>query len=74
MFTKAYLTIAKPASAELNIEHSQFIGHCREALSEAEAKEFIAEIRAKHAQATHNCYAYRIGTGENPLEYYTDHG
>ena len=35
---------------------------------------FIAAIRAQHAQASHNCYAYRIDCGEHPLEYYNDHG
>lgn len=71
---KSYLTVQKTESAELTVERSRFIGHCREVASETGAKDFIAEIRSEHAQATHNCYAYRIGAGENPLEYYNDHG
>ena len=74
METKAFLTIQQSASCESTIERSRFIGHCREVATEAEAKSFIAEIRELHAQATHNCYAYRIGSGENPIEYYNDHG
>ena len=72
--TQPYHTIAKSASVELTIERSRFIGHCQEANTEAAAKAFIAEIRAQHAQASHNCYAYRIGSDEHPLEYYNDHG
>lgn len=70
----AYTTIDHPATTELTVERSRFIGHCREVATEAEAKAFIAQIREEHSQASHNCYAYRIGSGENPLEYYNDHG
>lgn len=70
----AYTTIDHPATAELAVERSRFIGHCREATSETEAKAFIAQIREKHSQASHNCYAYRIGPGDNPIEYFNDHG
>ena len=69
-----YTTIDHPATAELTVERSRFIGHCREVATEAEAKAFIALIREEHSQANHNCYAYRIGAGANPLEYYSDHG
>lgn len=68
------MTVQSPAKAELTVEHSRFIGHCLEVASEAEAKAFIAQIRSEHAQANHNCYAYRLGAGENPLKYYNDHG
>jgi uncharacterized YigZ family protein len=69
-----YLTVANSVAAEISIERSRFIGHCREVASEADAKSFIAQIRVEHAQATHNCYAYRIGNGESPIEYFNDHG
>lgn len=69
-----FLTVAKTESAEFTAERSRFIGHCREVVREDEAKTFIARIRGEHFQATHNCYAYRIGAAENPLEYYHDHG
>ncbi len=69
-----YTTIGRPATAELTVERSRFISHCREATTETEAKAFIARIREEHSQANHNCYAYRIGPGANPLEYYNDHG
>lgn len=69
-----YTTIDHPATAELNVERSRFIGHCLEAASETEAKAFVAQIREEHSQASHNCYAYRIGPSDKPIEYFNDHG
>ena len=69
-----YLTIQTPATAEIVIERSRFIGHCQTAAGEAGAKSFIAAIRSEHAQATHNCFAYRIGSHEPYFEYFNDHG
>lgn len=74
MALKSYQTIQNSAETELMIERSRFIGHCSEVASEPDAKDFIAKVRAEHAQATHNCYAYRIGITEHPLEYFNDHG
>jgi uncharacterized YigZ family protein len=74
MNTEPYLTIQQAATYEINVERSRFIGHCQEAATEAAAREFVAVIRARHAQATHNCYAYRIGSGPQPSEYYHDNG
>jgi uncharacterized YigZ family protein len=74
MNTEPYLTIQQAATAEINVERSRFIGHCREVDTEDAAKAIINQIRTLHAQATHNCYAYRLGSGRQPLEYYNDHG
>jgi uncharacterized YigZ family protein len=74
MNQEPYFSIAQAATAEINIERSRFIGHCREVNTEADAKTVINEIRTAHAQATHNCYAYRLGSGPNYWEYYHDHG
>ena len=70
----AFLSVAKKSQYEQKIQRSVFIGHASPAQDEEEAKQFIAEIREEHAQATHNCYAYRVGLSENPLSYYNDHG
>jgi uncharacterized YigZ family protein len=74
MNTEPYFTIQQAATAEINVERSRFIGHCQEVDTEAAAKAFITNIRTLHAQATHNCYAYRLGPASRPLEYYHDHG
>jgi uncharacterized YigZ family protein len=70
----SYLTVAREAVVELKIERSRFIGHACEVDSEAAAREFIARIQAEHRQATHNCFAYRLGTGKQEITYYSDAG
>lgn len=74
MSTQPYLTVKQPATAELVIERSRFIGHCCEVETEEAAKAFIAHIRLEHSRANHNCFAYRIGNTEHPFEYFNDHG
>jgi len=69
-----YFTIAREATAELKIERSQFIAHALEIDSEAAAREFIARIQSEHRQATHNCFAYRLGLGNKEIVYYSDAG
>lgn len=56
--TKKYLSVVIETQTVKVIEKSRFITTSRRVESEAEAKEFIAEISKKYADATHNCYAY----------------
>ncbi|OIQ55586.1 IMPACT family protein [Neomoorella thermoacetica] len=70
----SYLTVAREAIAELKIERSLFIGHACEVDSDAAARDFIARIQAEHRQATHNCFAYRLGKGKQEIAYYSDAG
>ncbi|NLP49018.1 MAG: YigZ family protein [Clostridiales bacterium] len=58
-----YKTVAKNAQAEFYEKRSRFIGHVRALESEKEAQAFIAEIKSKYWDATHNVYAYSIRTG-----------
>src|SRR5690625_2416674 len=48
-------------NTEVIINKSRFIGYIKRTETEEEAKAFIAEIKAKHKDATHNCSAYIIG-------------
>lgn len=58
---KSYKTVAKAfAEASFVEKKSEFIGYAARVESEEEAKSFIASIRAKHPDATHNCYAYLL--------------
>lgn len=60
---KAYKTLKNTASAECEIKHSRFIGYASPVESEKAALEFIAAIKKKHWDATHNVFAYRIKEG-----------
>ena len=57
----SYRTVKAPASIEIVINRSRFIGQCIPVSSEAEALDTLAAIRKRYWDATHNCYAYSIG-------------
>lgn len=51
----------KSTESEIVIKKSRFLSSVKRTTSEEEAKAFIAEIKAKHKAATHNCSAYIVG-------------
>ena len=69
----AYLELAGPAEYEEKIQRSVFIGRAEPCHSEAEARELLNRVRAEHRDATHNCWAYRLGP-ESVTEYSSDDG
>ena len=58
---KLYSTVRAEASAEQIIEKSKFIAYVSPAQTRQEADEFIASIRKKHKDATHNVPAMVLG-------------
>lgn len=62
---KEYKTISKYAKTELIINKSRFIGYCNPVMSEDEALDFIDKIKKEHKEASHNVFAYIIGTEMN---------
>ena len=60
---KFKLSPAKSASAEFIERKSRFIGYIAPVSSEEEARAFIAAIREKHADATHNVWACLLRGG-----------
>jgi uncharacterized YigZ family protein len=56
-----YYTVKGYGEHEIVIQKSRFIAHVNRAESEEEAMNFIAEIKKKHWNATHNCSCYLIG-------------
>lgn len=51
----------KNSETEYIINRSRFIGRCFPVTSEEAALSLLGDIRKKHWDATHNCFAYRIG-------------
>lgn len=58
-----YISVAQRAEAEIVIKKSRFIGNVSPARTVQEALEFISAVRQKYSDATHNVYAYSVGTG-----------
>ena len=72
MAEKSYRTIRAAASDEFIERKSRFIGYCCPVSTETEAIAFLEEIRKKHRDATHNCYAYVLR--ESHLQRFSDDG
>lgn len=70
---KEYATILKPGTDEIIEKKSRFIGYICHAETEEEAVSFVTEIKKKHYDARHNCYAYAVGI-EQPLLRFSDDG
>ena len=49
---------AEPATAELKIKRSIFIGHLGVCKNNEDVRAFLEQVEAKHRNATHNCWAY----------------
>ena len=69
----AYITIRQYGEDEFIEKKSQFIGYAKRCESEEEAKAFVTEIKNKHKQATHNCWAYVVGKNMG-IQRYSDDG
>ncbi len=67
-----YKTIDGFTEASFIEKKSEFIGYIKHTPTEQDALDFIAEIRAKHRKATHNCYAYILR--ENNISRHSDDG
>ena len=72
MSLKPYKTLLRDAQDEFIVNKSRFIGHGRPCETEEEALAFLAEMRAKYKDATHNCYAYIIGPNMGVMRYSDD--
>lgn len=68
-----YYTVDREMISEFVVEKSKFISHIKPVDSEIEAEEFIAQIRKKHYNATHNVPIYVIGE-KYEVQKYSDDG
>jgi uncharacterized YigZ family protein len=68
---KPYTTIAKEAADEFTERRSRFIGSIRPVKTPEEAAAFVAELKAKYWDASHNCSAYNLNSGH---QRYSDDG
>lgn len=67
-----YLSVSGDCVTQKTIEKSRFITTSRHVEDEEQAKNFIAEISSKYADATHNCYAYICDSLGNFLRFSDD--
>ena len=72
MSMKPYKTLLRAASDEFVVNKSRFIGHGCPCETEEAALAFLAGVRARHKDATHNCYAYIVGANMGIMRYSDD--
>ncbi|NIA29407.1 MAG: YigZ family protein [Actinobacteria bacterium] len=70
----SFKTIGKLSTFEMKERGSRFIARALPVPAKKEAENFIHQIRKKHFDATHNCFAYRIGNGRNETTRFNDDG
>lgn len=69
----SFKTVHSFGSDEIIVNKSRFIGYASPINSEDEAIDFINQIKKKHADATHNVYAYVYGDNSN-IQRFSDDG
>jgi uncharacterized YigZ family protein len=69
-----FLQVKEPARGELKIRGSRFIALVKKVTTEEEAGQAIAEVIKEFRDATHHCYAWRVGHGRSLKYRYSDNG
>lgn len=68
------LTIKESKKAKLKEKGSIFIAQAFPVVSEDEAKAWVEAVKKEFFDATHYCFAFRIGKGKNEIFRYSDAG
>lgn len=69
---KSYKTVEKATEARTEVRRSLFIASVSPAATAEEADAFVASVRAKYPDATHNCYAYIAGAENHSVRFSDD--
>ncbi|NLL37159.1 MAG: YigZ family protein [Fretibacterium sp.] len=73
LMVDAFFEPAGPAEVEEKIRRSRFIARLEICRSDVEVRDFLGRVEAEHRNATHNCWAYRLGP-DPETEYSSDAG
>ena len=63
----SYDTIRATVTGEITITRSTFLAYLHPCVSKEQAQQLLEELRSKHWDAVHHCYAWRIGP--NGMDY-----
>ena len=67
-----YLTLQKQVHTDYVVRKSRFIGHAAPVSSTENALAYLEGIRKEHRSASHNCFAYIIGSNKGIIRYSDD--
>lgn len=66
---KGIFTISRPAEISLEIKKSRFVARSFLCASEDSARDTVRDLRETERNATHHCWAYRIGLSGDKMKY-----
>jgi len=69
-----YKTIKSQAESKITIKGSKFLGYAYPVESLEEIETVLHDIRKKYYDATHHCYAWQLGSGNDMTFRYNDDG
>ncbi|OGC96082.1 MAG: YigZ family protein [candidate division Zixibacteria bacterium RBG_16_53_22] len=69
-----YYQVKSLCRYEEKVKGSRFIATAKPVTTEAEANAFIEDIKKEFHDATHNCYAWKVGVGRSQRYRYYDDG
>lgn len=69
----SYITIRNYGEDSFVEKKSEFIGYAKRVETEEDARAIVDEIKSKHKQARHNCFAYIVGENMG-IQRYSDDG
>ena len=69
-----YFSIESKVSAEVVVKGSKFIANAFPIDKKEQAAKYIEDISARFKDATHHCFAYKIGMGDQAIFRFADDG
>lgn len=70
----SFLTVARPAEAELKVQRSRFLALVFPIENEMDARDRLDETSRRYHDARHVCYGFKLGTGPGALTRKSDAG
>jgi len=69
-----YTTISHNIQVKKTFKKSRFYASVKELKKEEETREFLKELKEQFPDASHHCWAYKIGINEQQIKQYSDAG
>jgi len=69
-----FKTLHSPAESKITIKGSKFLGYAYPVESVEDIELILHDIRKKYYDATHHCYAWQLGNGQEMTFRYNDDG
>jgi uncharacterized YigZ family protein len=69
-----FLQIKGPKRVEVKLKGSRFIASAGKVTTEEEVAVFLEQVAKEYPDATHHCFAWRVGSGKKGRYRYSDNG